>query len=569
MRRFLIFLLYDPDGIADNAVIHTLRGLRPHVEQLFVVSNGFLQRESRERLEAEVDEVFERPNTGFDVGAYRSALGKIGFDRLAEYDELLFVNYTFFGPLDSFGPLFERMDAKQIDFWGLTSHVEVTPHPIVGKGTMPEHLQSYWLAFRKSLFMTGDFRSYWSLLPDANSYHDVITIFETEFTEHFANLGYSWEAAFPNDTYDVLNVSMEAPIALMDDGCPMFKRRLYFHDVVDMDHRDVSGAEVTEYVLERGFDRDILIDGIIRRTPPRALATGLGLQLIHRDDHEDDELSAEANAPTVLEAPFWQAFIADPQRLADTDIVIIETGAPQRKPRGEEAPFDSWFRRTRRHERAMSALVGHKNAIANAFAADHRLGVIVPMADHHGTNVLGHGWRGKRDLAQRVADRLGIQGPLEPHSPMVPGMGVFAVRVAAVRSVVDAVSRAGGWSMLAGEFGGDEQLNDVLDLLAADIARNNGYLTAEASTPSWFQRSSVILAQKFAAAAARFEEAPIAPFHGALVRPGAPLRAKIGAKVRATSPMLAKGLLAGEQLAKQGVRAANDVVGKLRGGANQ
>lgn len=555
MRRFAIFLLYDPEGFVDNAVIHTLRGLRPHAEQIFVVSNGYLQAESRARLEAEVDEVFERPNTGFDVGAYRSALGRIGFDRLEEFDELLLINYTFFGPIDTFDELFERMDARTVDFWGMTSHVEVTPHPIVGKGTMPEHLQSYWLAFRKSLFATGDFQSYWSLLPDANSYHDVITIFETELTEHFANLGYAWEAAYPNDKYDVLNVSMEAPIALMDDGAPMFKRRLYFHDVVDMDQRDVSGAEVTEYVLSRGFNRDILIDGIIRRTPARSLATGLGLQILHKDANEDDVLEPGVNGVLVRPSKgFWRDVCTDPSSFTGVDVVVLEGQTPERKPLGQEAPFDSWFRRGRRFDRAMNAISGHRDAIANAFAKDARLGVVVPLADHHGTTALGDGWHGCKDAAGYLANRLGVIGPLERHSPMVPSMGVFAVRMGAVAPVAERVVHAGGWDLLADEFGGHERLAFLLDLLVADIARTTGFVTAEAATMAEFKKSAVVLAQKFAETASRFESTPPAPFHGALKHPGAPLRAKVGARVRAVSPGLARGLLVGERIVKSGVR---------------
>ncbi len=65
----------------------------------------------------------ERENTGFDVGAYREALLTIGREALAEYEEIILMNYTLAGPVCELQPMFETMQARPaLDFWGLTRH---------------------------------------------------------------------------------------------------------------------------------------------------------------------------------------------------------------------------------------------------------------------------------------------------------------------------------------------------------------------------------------------------------------------------------------------------------------
>lgn len=557
MRRFLVFLLYDPDGFVDSAVLHTLRGLQPHVEQIFVVVNGYLQDESRERLGEVADEIFERDNIGFDVGAYRAALGQIGWDRLAEYDELLFVNYTFFGPITTFDELFERMDTEAVDFWGMTNHVAVTPHPIVGKGTMPEHLQSYWLVFRHQMFMSAEFKDYWASIRNAHSYNDVIEVFETEFTHHFAKLGFQWKPAFSTQHYGVLNASMEAPLGIIEAGGPMFKRRIFFHDVVDMDHRGVSGAEIAAEAIARGFPRDVIVDGIIRRTPARALSAGLGL--LQTVPEDTDEEAIEDVQIVEHEGRPWKAWLSGPPpSFGDADILI--TTAPY--PREGELSDGHLGR----YRRAMSAVARRPNAISRRFLEDSRLGLVVPLTVHRGSDNLGHGWHGLEEKAAELADLLHLRGPLEKHSPLAPFMGIAAYRVKAFGDIRQRVERAGGWSRLASLYGGEDALCDILDLLAADIARTNGFLTAESARPSQLRVSQELLAEKLGAVAARFPPGARSPFLEAPIDRRRHLRGKIGEVIRGRSPVAAKVILRVEKLVKVPLRTVHRVLQRLRGG---
>ncbi|WP_164509749.1 rhamnan synthesis F family protein [Gulosibacter massiliensis] len=562
MRRFVFFLLYDPDGYVDSAVLHTLNGLRPHVEHIMVVSNGFLQQESRERLDAVIDEVFERENVGFDSGAYRSAIGRVGYAKLAEYDEVLLINYTFFGPITTFDELFARMDPKPIDFWGLTDHVAVSPHPMLGKGIMPEHLQSYWIAFRKSLVNTADFRDYWSSLPNGMSYHDVITVFEAALTRHFGDLGYAWESAYPAENYSVNNVSMEQPLLLLEDGCPMFKRRLYFHDLVDLDTRDVAASEVTAKALALGFPRDVLIDGVIRRTPARALSTGLGLLHLVAD--------APAAAPesprlALRTGRIWRDWLRDAHDpFGEAEVLVVDGVTEDELRDGPAAEYTNTNLDDNQLARARGGIVDRLGDTLAAFDQDARLGVLVPLAEHRAGTRLGHGWRGLEAAAKRVSTALRLIGPLERYAPLAPFVGVAAYRAAALADLPARVEAVGGWDSLVRLAEVDEaELELVLDLLAADVAKTNGFVASEAARRGDFVRSSQVLQYKFADASARFGPEQRAPFLGPLEHPNSFIRPLVGDWLRTKAPSTAKVVLQGEESARKKLGAAKRAVTRV------
>ena len=144
MKRAGIFLFFDPQGLVDDYVVKCLTSLREYLGEILVVLNSQLNDTARERLLRGATEVFERENTGFDVGGYRDGIARFGWDRLGQIDELILFNYTFFTPIHPWKNLFDRVEAAgAVDFWGITEHDEVRPHPFLAATRMPRHIQSH------------------------------------------------------------------------------------------------------------------------------------------------------------------------------------------------------------------------------------------------------------------------------------------------------------------------------------------------------------------------------------------------------------------------------------------
>ena len=154
MKRLCIYFFYDKDGIADDYVPFYLKAMREFFSEICVVVNGNLTEESNEKLKTVCDKLLIRENTGFDSWAYKEALYSYGLDYIAEnFDEVLLNNFTCFGPIGSFKPMFDKMDKSVCDFWG---HCRYYPSEgqKIGNVPIPEHLMSYFILFRKSILQS-------------------------------------------------------------------------------------------------------------------------------------------------------------------------------------------------------------------------------------------------------------------------------------------------------------------------------------------------------------------------------------------------------------------------------
>ncbi|MBE6494762.1 MAG: hypothetical protein E7Z84_09205 [Methanosphaera stadtmanae] len=203
MNRLGLFLCFDSDGIIDEYVTYLLDDIIQNLSDLCIIVNGDLSPESREILEQYSTDIMTRPNIGFDAGGWRDAMIEhIGFKKLQEYDEVILFNDSFFGPLYPFKEMFDVMDAKNIDFWGITVHGDApNARDLCPYGYRPRYLQTYFLAFRKNLIKSKEFQKYWSELPNYQDFNNLAFKHEGVFTRYFSDLGFKWEAYV--DTADI------------------------------------------------------------------------------------------------------------------------------------------------------------------------------------------------------------------------------------------------------------------------------------------------------------------------------------------------------------------------------
>ena len=213
-------------------------------------------------------------------------------DRLSEFDELLLVNDTWFGPIRPFAPLFERMNAHPLHFWGMTDHLRVEPHPFTQEGYLPYHLQSYWVAVRKRMFESPEWVAYWRDLPQMTSYSDAVTKHEGVFTQHFTQQGFSGEVAFPTLTDKIENHAVLYAEHLIAAGCPTLKRRPFFQWPVYLDRVAVVGKWTLEAAERHGYPVELIFDDLSRNVEPRVLnADAALLRVLSPTDNRYDPSS--------------------------------------------------------------------------------------------------------------------------------------------------------------------------------------------------------------------------------------------------------------------------------------
>lgn len=278
MNRGLVYFHFDPHHQVRDYVVAALSSLRPHANHILLVSNSPISEVDRARLATCCDEILPRPNEGLDAGAYRAGLEHLGWERLADFDELILTNHTYYAPLRPWEEVLTRAAGwGDISFWGMTEHATMRPHPFLAQRELPRHLQSHWIAVRRRLLTDPAFREYWEQMPPVSSYRDSIQWHESRFTGHFAELGHTWQVAFPVDRYRSENPAIEEAPALLVDGCPLLKRRALFHDPLHQDRQAVVGGELLEAAARAGYSEDLILSDVVHTAAARDLIVNAGL----------------------------------------------------------------------------------------------------------------------------------------------------------------------------------------------------------------------------------------------------------------------------------------------------
>lgn len=271
-NRCIIFLYYDKDGLVDRYVTSLLDSLGKVSSYVLAVVNGYLTDEGERELRAHAGDVLIRVNTGFDVGGYREGIFWIGFERLAKFDELVLMNYTFFAPLFPLEEMFREMGGRDIDFWGITKHHAVPVDTTGGRiryGHIPEHLNSHFLALRRDFFMSFSYRDFIINMKNPISYDASIHEYEAIFTKHFADLGYKWDVYMDTDAYEgvVYAPFMFEGGPLIEARCPIVKRRVFFGDYFSLlaNSAGESYSEAYKAVKDRtDYDVTMIWENLLR-----------------------------------------------------------------------------------------------------------------------------------------------------------------------------------------------------------------------------------------------------------------------------------------------------------------
>ncbi|MFZ1382864.1 MAG: rhamnan synthesis F family protein [Scrofimicrobium sp.] len=515
------------------------------------MSNGRLKEEAKLALLSVADDVLERENVGYDVGAYRDAFSHVGWDELSQFDELLMVNYTFFGPVGSFGPVLEQMGESGVDFWGITDHPRVTPDPVSGKGTMPAHLQSFWLAVRRPLLASDAFRSYWIGLEDPTSYEGVITSFETRFTEHFSELGFKWKAAYPASDYGVRNSAMEAPLALLRDGCPLFKKRLYFHDAPWLARQGVFSGSVTAEAVKLGYPEELVLEGVHRRATARELSFGMDATFMVPPSSDDGcEVADDAGEFTTIVGSPWKRLATNGVEavLGDAKILIVDSIAPRRGHLSDGAVSS--------YNYAHSAVVEASGFVSGRLLERPLMAAVFPYMDLLSEPVDGRKWFSRTKVAESVAEALGLSGPFSHTSVLAPYRSIAAYRRELLESASGRIERAGGWSALTRVAGDENTLVRILDLLVGDIAKEEGWFVGQVGTETELRRSASLLQDAYSRKPYVQPGYLDYPYSGQIAAPS--FKSKVGHFVRQVSPSAFETLHSMEARVKEAVRGERD-----------
>ena len=262
-------------GVCDDYVAYYLNEINKICDRLVIVSNGSLTSEARDRFLEYTShgDLVVRENKGFDAWGYRAGMMHIGFEELAEYDEVLMANDTVFGPVYPLAEIFEEMEkSEDLGFWGMTQHPSYEKEDLVTRnnpyGYAPEHLQTYFVVFRKTLLQAEVFERFWRKLLPIDKYEEAVGKFETTMTKMFSEEGFSWDSFIrtQDSATDDPNFTLYCPATMLKDyRFPFLKCRVFKQDTLTLNAGD-QPRDAFDYIKDNtDYDTDMIWQSIIRK----------------------------------------------------------------------------------------------------------------------------------------------------------------------------------------------------------------------------------------------------------------------------------------------------------------
>lgn len=289
VRRICLFAAYDRDGIVDDYVVDYVRELARHCD-VYYLADCDMRPGELDKLAPHAKGAWAERHGEYDFGSYSRLARRVGWERLAECDELLLVNDSCY-LLRSLDDVFARMDARACDWWGLqaTKGMLATrrnpanrfrrpiPMPVV-RGSLLEaferdyqydfHVGSYFVAYRRPVIADGHFRRLLDSVGPQDSKKALIQKYEIGFTRHLVARGYSFDT-FIDALYPFHPIYTNWYFHLLGKGFPLLKRYLLsenhhsvprLHDWADRVLEKVPGADIgtIRRNLERVTDPEVL-----------------------------------------------------------------------------------------------------------------------------------------------------------------------------------------------------------------------------------------------------------------------------------------------------------------------
>lgn len=282
VRRACLFAGFDADGTVSEAVLIYVRELA-RFSDVFVLFDNYLPAVELERLRAVASEAWAIRHGEYDFGSYSMlARDLVGWDRLASYDEVMFVNDSCYllRPLDD---VFARMDAEPCAWWGMqaTKGIAMTrdaptnqfqkPIPLdilrermlAGYENDPVYdflIASYFLVFRRPVLDDPAFRKLVDSVTAQESKLLVIQKYEIGLTHLLIGRGHKFSTFIPA-LYPFHPVFTNWAFELVERGFPLLKKYFLYQNHYDTpglaEWRDRIASLVPDAPLDT-FEADLL-----------------------------------------------------------------------------------------------------------------------------------------------------------------------------------------------------------------------------------------------------------------------------------------------------------------------
>ncbi len=256
MKRAVIFTHYDKQNIIDDYVIFYLKALKEIADELVFVSCNFVK--NKQDIENIATKIIDETHSEYDFGSYKRGYLYLK-ERLNEFDELVFVNDSCYGPFFPLKNIFDEMDKKDCDFWGITKNVFGYRKGSFKFFVKRPHIQSYFISFKKNVFTSKIFDDFMQSITTQKQKREIISKYEIGLSELLYNNGFkcsTYIKAFENINNPAI---LKWRQLIIDYKMPLLKC-----SVPRLHNRRLTTAEGWEKIIPSEYPKDLIENNIKR-----------------------------------------------------------------------------------------------------------------------------------------------------------------------------------------------------------------------------------------------------------------------------------------------------------------
>ncbi|WP_374977435.1 rhamnan synthesis F family protein [Microbacterium trichothecenolyticum] len=508
-RRLVVFSVRHSVNGDDPARAFALRSLRLHASRLLIAGPEAMTDSERAILRdlADAVVVVEDAESLDDPPHLLTEI-----DDLDDFDEIVFTDDSWFGPIFPFEALFALMNPRRIDGWVISPRQRMRPN---------------WIAVRARGL--AQLRSAYGSGAGAGRRRQRIDDLDVYLAESGLVIAVAGKVAGESGRESVSGSQPGFPL----DGSPLVSAKSLSADPLLLDALGVSPQQVLAEMGRAGFPSSLVLQRLARTTAPRELHVDLGMLEVITDakasrDRSRATLVAAHVAPGsdatelfrrlhLVPKPFdvlVTVTTADRERVevmlaGDTrswesaevrtvpddahDVAALLVGCrdllvdPRHdvvvRLRTGSAPGESANIRRNARRATWENLLdseSHARSVLDLFDRETGLGVVLPPTGYMLPNDVGKGWDGIREDVERLRRLLGIRVPLGA-APLAPADGMWAARAEALRVWADVTW---SWDDYAASSRW-KRLGEAQEALLLHAAGELGYHARTVATPRY------------------------------------------------------------------------------------
>ncbi len=248
-KRIAFYVHYNKDNSLSELDVISLKEYKKIFGDIVFVSNSYLEKKDVEKVTKITTCVYLRENTGFDFGGWKYGLEKFGYDKLKDYDQVALINNSTLPPVFDLKTVFNKMESKNLDFWGITLFPEIKDGKYLGTKGINEHLQSYFIVFEDKVIKNGAIKKFFDSLKETDTFKNAVRNGEVRLTAFMKKLGFSY-APYISESYYIcsylsnFSIPYEKPSSLVLLDCPFVKKKAF-------DYMDIFEEQKLRGLLEK------------------------------------------------------------------------------------------------------------------------------------------------------------------------------------------------------------------------------------------------------------------------------------------------------------------------------